>query len=70
MNRAAIAALAVLIAASTYLACEPTDRVWVCCAKIGGCDEVASPGDCPASKDLKSCCGPSTNEDGSVSCGC
>lgn len=43
--------------------------VWACCS-VNGCREVNSPPDCPASDDLVSCCAPSTEPDGSVSCGC
>lgn len=79
MNRKIIigAAAAVIAGAITaFVARDPVEppvvvplHVWVCCS-VNGCTEVDGPSDCRASDSLVYCCSPSTNPDGSVSCGC
>lgn len=71
------AAAAVIASAITaFIALDPVEppdvrplHVWVCCSVLG-CTEVDGPSDCRASDDLIYCCAPSTNPDGTVSCGC
>lgn len=68
---ALVAGLAAYFEAFAPTPNDPTQPivVWACCS-VNGCTEVDGPSDCPASDDLIACCGPSTNADGTTSCGC
>ena len=74
LSTALATALVAGLAAYLDFAPNPSDPnqpivIWTCCSVLG-CTEVDSPADCPATDDLVACCGPSTNDDGTTSCGC
>lgn len=66
--------LAASVAAIGALSCSGDTiplSVTLCCESWPGGKCYSVPiGDCPPSHDLVQCCGPASEPDGSVSCGC
>lgn len=71
-------AAAVLAIVGAALAFTPKDddpepvplTIWICCESDGSHCVETSPAACSPAKDLVACCGPATEGDGTVSCGC